>query len=97
MTRPPYADPLAPNVSHGRTRTPTYQSWQDVKAKSTKGVQKYEGTTNEWKSFEEFAADMGQRPFGMSLQRLDETKPYCKSNCAWLPLKKRGRKCGSST
>jgi len=37
----------------------------------------------EWLKFESFLEDMGERPEGHSLDRLDGTKGYEKSNCRW--------------
>lgn len=43
---------------------------------------------SEWHSFEVFISDMGERPAGMSLGRLNHSKGYSKSNCEWQTRKK---------
>jgi len=35
-----------------------------------------------------FIEDMGRRPDGMTLKRLDKSLPYQKGNCVWAPRKK---------
>lgn len=36
-----------------------------------------------WEAFEQFLADMGERPPGTTLGRLDNGKGYSRDNCAW--------------
>lgn len=37
----------------------------------------------EWLSFDGFVADMGERPDGTTIDRIDGTKGYFRGNCRW--------------
>lgn len=42
-------------------------------------------------SFSNFLEDMGERPNGLSLERKNNSRGYCKSNCIWETAKNQGR------
>lgn len=77
---------------HGLSGTPTYRSWQAAKdrchnPKSSKyAVYGGAGITmcDKWRnSFDAFLEDMGERPEGHTLDRLDQCKGYEPGNVQW--------------
>lgn len=96
------------NCTHGFWGTTTYVSWNNMKnrcdnSSNPKSVKNYlsKGITYcpEWKDFSVFLKDMGLRPSGTSLDRIDGTKGYYKGNCRWATISEqnRNRKCHTNT
>jgi hypothetical protein len=78
-------------VKHGMARSPVYRVWQAmIQRCENPKCDAYEnygarGITvcDEWHDFERFIADMGARPKGFSIDRIDNDQGYCKANCRW--------------
>jgi hypothetical protein len=46
---------------------------------------------NRWLKFENFLEDMGERPEGKSIDRINNNLDYCKENCKWSTRKEQQR------
>lgn len=72
----------------GRDPSPTYNTWRGMIQRCTNPkhthFNKYKGLLcEEWKDFNIFLMDMGERPEGMTLDRIDNSLGYYKANCRW--------------
>jgi hypothetical protein len=77
-------------TKHSQSRT--YNSYTNMISRcyrpSSANFDNYGGrgiaVCQEWRAgFDSFLRDMGERPDGMTLDRIDSTKDYAKDNCKW--------------
>ena len=81
------------NKSHGKSKTKTYKTWAamirrchkfsnpDYKFYGGRGIT----VCDEWRhSFERFLADMGEKPEGKEIDRINNAEGYYPGNCRWV-------------
>jgi hypothetical protein len=95
--------PVIQKTKHGHANargcSSTYSSWLNMKNRcDNQQGQDYHhyggrGIAYEprWADFENFLADMGVKPKGLTLERVDNSRGYSKENCKWATRKDQSR------
>lgn len=91
------------NRKHGHSpdsgASPTYHTWAGMLARCTnprhQHYRYYGGrgiaVCDRWHQFQNFLADMGEKPHGRSLDRINRDDDYAAYNCRWATAKEQAR------
>lgn len=87
-------------VTHGMTNTPIYKTWKRMKDRcsnpNNKNYKYYGGrgikVCDRWvNSFENFYEDMGDKPKGLVIDRINNDGNYEPNNCRWVTITENNR------
>lgn len=86
-------------TTHGMSRSKEYKIWDSMVRRchnpSHKAFPDYGGrgitVCEKWRSFDGFFEDMGLKPAGMSIERINNSLGYSKENCKWATIVEQSR------
>lgn len=87
------------STTHGMANTKEYRIWESMVRRcynhSHPAFANYGGrgiaVCDKWRTFAGFFSDMGRKPNGLSLDRIDNDKGYYKDNCRWATTTEQAR------
>lgn len=85
---------LKRHTTHGQSKSRTYRIWLSMRARCeapTHTAYPYYGARGiavcpRWQAFENFLADMGEAPPGLTIDRIRNAQGYEPGNCRWATM-----------